>query len=377
MRPTALLLLVLLATPAGAACPTNTTTASFLAPGPFGVGVRTLTLVDTSRTTPAHGSDPELPQRTLTTEVWYPTAPGGTEVRDAPLAEGGPFPLVVNSPGLLDLRLGEKYYALALASRGFVVASLDFPLTGLATQGTRDLSDVHNQPGDVSFVIDSLLTLSNTPDSWLAKGVNRRKIGATGLSLGGLTTLLVMYHPTLHDPRIRAALPIAPVACFLGEGFYVRPRRPLLVMQGDQDLLVPLATNGQLVYERSRSKRELVILVAGSHTAFSGFVTNPSSTSYDQIGCSAVNNGSVTGNIFEGLGGADAGIDPVACTALCADPLPANPPMQALRQHEITQAVVVAFFESTLKRSRAGRCFLRDQLAIENPDVHASATSGR
>jgi len=46
--------------------------------------------------------------------------------------------------------------------------------------------------------------------------------------------------------------------------------------------------------------------------------------------------------------------------------------MQATRQHALTQASVVAFFESTFRKSRAGRCLLRKSLAAENPDVQVS-----
>ena len=57
------------------------------------------------------------------------------------------------------------------------------------------------------------------------------------------------------------------------------------------------------------------------------------------------------------------------CLRICQNPLPTNPPMQALRQHQLTTAVESAFFESTFRRSRAARCFLRRQLAAENADV--------
>src|SRR2546425_3918937 len=317
-RTLAIVAVSLWAAGAHACCPDGSATGAFLAPGPFGVGVRTLTLVDTTRVTPAHGAVPEQPQRTLPTEVWYPAAAAsGAPMRDAPLVPGGPFPLVVNSPGYLDYREGEQYYMAALASRGYVVASLDFPLTGLRTQGQHDLGDVHNQPGDVRFVIDSLLALSRTPDAWLAGGVRRHRIGASGLSLGGLTTLLVTYHPTLRDRRIRAALPIAPSACFLGERFYHRARRPVLVVQGDQDLIVPLESNGALVYQRSPSPRELVTLIAGTHTAFAGAVTYPSPTSYDTLGCAAIQGAGLSGDPTAGLGGAEAGIDASACALPC------------------------------------------------------------
>ena len=174
--------LSLLSSPASGLCPTASTTDAFAAPGPFGVGVRTLTLVDTTRVTPAHGSVAQQPERTLVTEIWYPTAAGSmAPVRDATLATGQ-FPLIVNSPGYADSRLGEGYLGSLLASRGYVFAAPDFPVTGAVAGNDRSLTDVSNQPGDVSFVIDNLLTLSRTPGSWLDGGIKRHHIGVSGLS---------------------------------------------------------------------------------------------------------------------------------------------------------------------------------------------------
>src|SRR5262249_36780689 len=59
----AFVLAVLHAVPALARCPAEATTAGFLAPGPYAVGVRSLTLVDTSRQTPAHAPLPVLLSR--------------------------------------------------------------------------------------------------------------------------------------------------------------------------------------------------------------------------------------------------------------------------------------------------------------------------
>src|SRR5262249_53117687 len=97
VTPALAVLLLLLPFTASAACPAHATPDAFLAPGAFGVGVRTLTLVDPSRPTPPRGAEPGAPERTLVTEVWYPADQGGglTPVRDAPVAAGAPFPLVV------------------------------------------------------------------------------------------------------------------------------------------------------------------------------------------------------------------------------------------------------------------------------------------
>ncbi len=117
----ALIAVLLVPSLASAHCPTGSATAAFLEPGRYGVGVRTLPLVDTSRPTPAHGTIAALPSRTLTTEIWYPTAPHTS----APLRDGaaarGRFPLVLSSHGYSDTRTGEAYVAEARASRGYKV----------------------------------------------------------------------------------------------------------------------------------------------------------------------------------------------------------------------------------------------------------------
>jgi predicted dienelactone hydrolase len=370
-RPTVVLLLTLLAPSAALArCPRGSATGAFLDPGRYGVGVRTLPLVDTSRQTPAHGNVPALPSRTLTTEVWYPTAPhAGTPLRDAPAARGR-FPLVLYSHGYADFRRGEAYIAEALASRGYVVAAPDFPLTNLASN-PRDPLDVANQPGDVHFVLDQVLELARTRDAWLAGRVDRHRIAASGLSYGGLTTLLVTFHPTLRDRRVRAAVALAPASCSLDEAFYRAARPPLLLMQGTQDQLLPIEANAARTYEFARSPRELVMLQDATHSAFAGLITTPSATSYDAtLGCPLVV--AEFGANWTSLSTLDDpanGIDVAGCTFPCQGPVPTNPPMQAVRQHDLTQATVVAFLESTFRKSRPARCFVRQGLAAENDDV--------
>src|SRR5581483_6003074 len=363
MRTLLILTLALLPIRASAKCSKRGTLASFMAAGKFGVGVKTLTLVDASRTTQGR------PSRTLTTEVWYPTAKKPDEpTRDAPLARGGPFPLVVNSPGLLDSREGETYYGTALAARGYVVASIDFPLTN-GSANPPDLTDLHNQPGDVRFVIDELEKLSHMHGAWLAGGVSRRRIGVTGVSLGAVTTLLVTYHPTFRDPRVRAALPIAPGGgCAVNEKFFATDRPRLLVVVGEQDLILPPDVNARPAIDLVHSARELVTLVAGTHTAF--VINFPSNMSYDKLGCSALTHIAQWGNPFDGLGGPDAGFSAsdTSCQHICTTPPPSNRPMQSQRQQDLTRAIEVAFFESTMRHSRAGRCFVETGLAQE-PDV--------
>jgi len=369
----AVLLPLLLPGAALARCPAGATTEAFLAPGPRAVGVRTLTLVDPSRPTPAHAGIAALPSRTLVTRIWYPAggAPGQPPVADAPLAAGGPFPLVINSHGFSEINVGCAYIAEALARRGFVVAAPNFPLTNGGAPGGPWLPDVVNQPADVRFVLDQLIAGSGMPGSWLAGGVDGTRIGAQGLSLGGLTTLLATYNPVLRDRRIRAAFTMAPYSCPLTRKL-LRARAPLVLVNGDHDLITPLDEHAGRTFARGRMPRRLVTLAGATHTSFTGLITGTATINYDAaLGCSALD-GVGQGTIDEALAGfgpAAAGSDLRGCNLPCRDPAPAGPSMTADRQHELTRAIAVAFFQERLQKSRAARCFLDRQLARENAEV--------
>jgi hypothetical protein len=267
-----------------------------------------------------------------------------------------------------------------LASRGFVVASITFPLTssGSGPRGGPALYDVQNQPGDVSAVMDELIRLGKTRGSWLYRRVNPKRIGVSGLSLGGGTTLLVSYHPELRDPRVRAAVALAPLSCPFGPEFYrEEDAPPLLLLHGDQDLLLPLATNAAAVYERAvHSRRTLVQFVNGTHVGFVHYFTAPTDRSYDVVGCGALADVTEWGDPTTGLGGAANGIDFTACGLPCTDPVPSNAPMAGQRQHDLTNAAATAFFESALRGSKGGRCFLETRLGPENPDIVVSSARG-
>src|SRR5205823_7649068 len=112
--------------------------------------------------------------------------------------------------GFMDSRNGEAYLARHLASHGYLVAAPDFPLSNGAAPGRATVADVPNQPGDLSFIIDQLLA-----DATYGASADGDHIGPSGLSLGGLTTLLATFHPRFRDPRILASLPIAPASCML------------------------------------------------------------------------------------------------------------------------------------------------------------------
>jgi predicted dienelactone hydrolase len=344
---------------------------AFDAPGPHPVGVRTATFVDTSRPTPAAGSFAEAPERTLVTEMWYPAlAPG----RDAAVdAAGGSYPVVIYSHGGGGDRLDGTLVGQHLASRGMIVASPEYPLTNVVRffgAGLVALEDIANQPADWSVVLDGVLAA-------FGAAADPGRVGATGHSLGAITTQLVTYHRGLRDPRIRAAMSLAGGGCFLTRRFYREVRTPLLIMHADSDQLTRFSEHGRTAYRRARRPRFLVRLQNGSHFGFApGAAGLDPSAHYDRVLCPVIHalepNDAETffPALVTPLGDREVGIHltPDRCSRLCTDPVPDRPAMPAVRHHQLTLATEAAFFQAYLLDDAAARCFLRRTLGSE-PDV--------
>jgi dienelactone hydrolase len=166
-----------------------------------GVAELTLELEDDSRATPAGVSTPAAPTRSLPTRVWYPD---GTD---------DPVPLIVFAHGLdghPDVFTG---LFRAWAGAGYVVAAPVFPLTNnTVPDAWSNFSGVTEQPADLSFVTDEVLTAAADPASPLSGRVDTEHIGVGGLSLGGATTYLAGLNEVTRDPRFDAAMVLDGVA---------------------------------------------------------------------------------------------------------------------------------------------------------------------
>ncbi len=203
----------------------------------YAVGVRTVTLIDPSRTIKFKGGSRE--PRPVLSYIYYPAegVPGGAEQPNAPAdATAGPFPLVVFAHGF---GVTPAIYAGLLDAwvrAGFVVAAPLFPLANAHTPGGPEASDVVNQPGDMKLVISSMLAMSASSTGPLAGTVNPGEIAVAGHSDGGETALAVAFSRRLRDPRVRAAL-IFSGAEMSNIGGYRFPASglPLLAVQGTAD----------------------------------------------------------------------------------------------------------------------------------------------
>jgi predicted dienelactone hydrolase len=376
--------------------PAGSESARRLRQGPWEVDRRDLRLVDASRPTPANGGFPGAATRTLEATVWLPKRAPGFR------------PLVIYSHGFLSERRDGAYLARHLASHGYVVASADYPLSNGHAPGGPTLRDVGNQPGDVSFLIDTLLDAKaataatpaaavasgrttpaaavasgrTTPAAALPVGIDRDRIGAVGLSLGGLTTTLVAFHPDLRDPRVRAAVSIAGPLFLFSPAFFETAHVPFLVIAGTDDAFIDYETNAGVVAERDPGAL-LLTLKGASHAGFADvasrllwFWPNP-----DRLGCWYLHRRVDLEREAEGsvasFGGAKDGVTLPAASPLPCSRGPEGRAMRPRRQHAITTLAVRAFLDAELaadpERRAAARRYLGRGIAVDFEEVELGA----
>jgi fermentation-respiration switch protein FrsA (DUF1100 family) len=240
--------------------------------GTYAVGRTIQTFVDDSRPTMAAGTFPGAPNRTLLTTIYYPAqgTPGDAVVDDArPAKKNGPYPLILFSHGLTaNARVYEEMIT-RWASAGYVIAAPDYPLSNTNAPGgnifLNGLSDTPNQPADASFVIGEVLGLARAKGT-LRGLVDKKHIGASGHSLGGITTFGLTYSDCCLDERIDAAAPMSAITGLMAEGstFFQGVDTPLLVVHSDRDELVPYSA-GVDAFIRASSPKFLVTFVGGTH----------------------------------------------------------------------------------------------------------------
>jgi predicted dienelactone hydrolase len=246
------------------------------AASPEPIGVTTRTWTDSTRPTPQNGTAPALTSRTLVTEIWYPAANSGDAaaptVRDAPVAPGGPFPLVLFVHGSSSGRLLSTFLTIALARAGYVVAAADFPLTALSTPGGASDLGVSYQVGDLRFLCDQLKAASLDPSDALHGAVDGSSYAVVGHSTGGAVAELAAFAgddaTITHDPRVAAVVPLSGDACMFSPGFFKSRSVPVFAIGATNDLFVRFANSGQWVFQNTGTPHLAANLVGGQHMHF-------------------------------------------------------------------------------------------------------------
>ncbi len=262
--------------------------------GSYEVGTRPLSMINPDQLNvlaldPSAEAPETLPtyDRELEVQMWYPSYPGATGsnalrafLRDAttevdlygqatlwaaPLIDTGAFPLIIMSHGYPGNRFLMSHLGENLASKGYIVASIDHTDSTYRTQAAFG-STLRNRSLDQLFVLNEIERLNNDSASFLYGLVDTDNSALIGYSMGGygavitagggVTEASVAYpfsspfgtlgihqsgsdsHNSLPDSRIKTAIAIAPWGRNFGffdaqtlEGVQI----PMLLMAGSED----------------------------------------------------------------------------------------------------------------------------------------------
>jgi predicted dienelactone hydrolase len=294
--------------------------------GPHAIGVRTLTAVDRNRPDilrTTNGGPTARYDRAFALEVWYPAAlaPGqrqdgeyrtlardpalavtlrGRAVRDAaPLTSAGAQPLVLLSHGYPGNRFLMSHLGENLASKGYVVASIDHPDSTYDDQKAFG-STLYNRAFDQLFVLNEMARLGTAGSgSALAGLVDASRTAIVGYSMGGYGAVNVIggayrdaaaafsgappngllrertaADPAFRasvDPRVKAAVAIGPWGMQLGywdAAGLAGIRTPVLFVAGSVDDVSGYEKGTRAIFAGAvNAERYLLTFVGANHNA--------------------------------------------------------------------------------------------------------------
>ncbi len=172
--------------------------------------------------------------------------------RDAPLAGGSTYPVVIYSHGFGGHRDVAIFLTTHLASHGFIVASPEHIHRNLPAQafGTAESSPEKDQ-ADVANTLAAI-------DAAFGEGANTARAGIIGHSAGARTAM-----DALANESVLAAIPLAGG----GEAPPEAADKPILVIVAELDLTVP--TDRSLAsYDAAPGPKTFVNLAQAGHNSF-------------------------------------------------------------------------------------------------------------
>ena len=263
----------------------KSTVADPAAPGPYGVGFRTIQIIDATRNRP------------LDVSVWYPIAPGttGTPARyallpstytdskvaiaDAPIVAEDKLPLAIYSHGSGGLNFISSFITEHLASEGFIViaanhtgnTAIDNFVNAMVSQDQNDM----NRPADISAEIDGMLARNADANDPFHNKIDADRIGLFGHSYGGYTALATVgghstpLGTTVADKRIKAVVGLAPYTTRLTPAELAAVDVPTMMLVGTKDITTPANTNAEVAYESISGRPSVLVeMTAAAHQSF-------------------------------------------------------------------------------------------------------------
>jgi pimeloyl-ACP methyl ester carboxylesterase len=271
--------------------------------GAHRVGVRTRALTDPGRIDILNSTDRVLAHydRTLLVEVWYPAVPDNTAgttyhtllrdghrqialqgqaARDAVQAQGV-FPLVILSHGYPGNRMLMSHLGENLASKGYVVASIDHTDSTYADKAAF-ASTLYNRPLDTAFVINALADHADTTRvaiiGYSMGGYGALISGGAGLAEAAMAEdvvppqgLLRRHMTPAVDARLKAIVPIGAWGRQRGAwnaGGMAGLQVPALIVAGDADAVSGYADGMRLIFDEAAGvQRHLLTFQGAAHNA--------------------------------------------------------------------------------------------------------------
>lgn len=294
--------------------------------GPNDIGVRTIQVTDKNRPdilNTREGGPVARYDRTLTLEVWYPAAlapgqkPGGDyraitrdpavtvtlhgkAVRYADVKKGpAAYPLVIISHGYPGDRLLMGHLGENLASKGFVVVSIEHKESTYDDQKAF-ASTLYNRPFDQLFVLNEIDRLSKPGSgSFLSGLVDATNTGIVGYSMGGYGVVNVIGggyaaaaasfqqappnkmllersaanpdYQQAREPRIKAAIAVAPWG--MQNGYWDNDglkgvRTPTMFIAGSNDTTAGYEKGTHAIFDATvNADRYMLTFINANHNA--------------------------------------------------------------------------------------------------------------
>ena len=292
--------------------------------GPYAIGVQTLELSNPDQLDLVNTSGDTIPRydRPLTLEVWYPgslsvdQSPGETYkviTRDgllevdifglalrnaAPDLSGAPYPLIILSHGYPGNRFLMSHLGENLATKGYVVASIDHTDSTYSDQSVF-ASTLLNRSLDQLFVLEQMANQNEKENGFLKGMVNTNQTGIIGYSMGGFGAVNVAgggyteasvaygFSPPAgalairqagnesfeksFDPRVKAIIAIAPWG--MNAGFWdadglLGVKVPIMFMAGDADDIAGYENGAKALFNLSiNAERYLLSFENANHNA--------------------------------------------------------------------------------------------------------------